>query len=148
MKWTPFPQWMGYIALPSSESQSPMTHSLALADVVKEVAELTSGLEIEGVHYNVCVVYMQLCVVIGIGKPCKYLTCISLSAIPVAVFLPWGGLEVFGPSHRGRLCQQSIRLHLVQVPLPRQIGYLSSVVHHQCRSQVSSKWKLICTSYL
>ena len=62
------------------------------------------------------VVYMQLCVVIGIAKPCKYLTCISLSAIPVAVFLPWGGLEVFGPSHRGRLCQQSIRLHLVQVP--------------------------------
>ena len=79
------------------------------------------------------VVYMQLCVVIGIAKPCKYLTCISLSAIPVAVFLPWGGLEVFGPSHRGRLCQQSIRLHLVQVPLPGQMGYLSAVVHHQCR---------------
>ena len=49
--------------MPSSESQSPIydSLSLALADVVKEVAELTSGLEIEGVHYKVCGVYAIMC---------------------------------------------------------------------------------------
>ena len=78
------------------EPESYDSLSMALADVVKEVAELTSGLEIEGVHYNVRVVYMQLCVVIGIGKPSKYLTCISLSAIPVAVST-LGGIGSFWP---------------------------------------------------
>ena len=43
------------------EPESYDSLSLALADVVKEVAELTSGLEVEGVHYNVCGVYAIMC---------------------------------------------------------------------------------------
>ena len=37
------------------ESESYEALSLALADVIKEVAELSlSGIEMEGVHYKVC----------------------------------------------------------------------------------------------
>ena len=58
MKYTRFPRLMGYIPLPFSESLSPMSHSLSLAleNVIKEVAVLTNGIEVQRVHYNARVI--------------------------------------------------------------------------------------------
>ena len=60
------------------EPESYEVLSLALADVIKEVAELSlSGIEMEEIDF-----------------------CTFISFVPVAVFLPWRRLEVPGSCNR------------------------------------------------
>ena len=77
------------------EPESYEVLSLALADVIKEVAELSlSGIEMEGVHYRVCFSFFDI-----FKKIVRLLYVFILSA-PVAVFLAWRGLEVPGSRDR------------------------------------------------
>lgn len=112
------------------EPESYESLSLALENVIQEVAELTSGIEVQGVHYNVSIDIFNTCnlYIIAVHNVTDYvLLCSSTSA---ARLLPWWGLEVSSPCDWHRCCNQRACMHMVQVPKGGQMGHFYALVHH------------------